>query len=104
MLFQYRSLVIQISSTDFFFGLYLFGLTFALLQVYGLDINPRAIKVARINLYLNSLDKNGFPIYDDEGKTLLERVEFHESDLLSYCREHNIILDRIIACIPQVCG
>lgn len=80
------------------------GFSFALLQVYGLDINPRAIKVAKINLYLNSLDGNGFPIYDDEGKTLLERVEFHESDLLSYCREQNIILDRIIACIPQVSG
>lgn len=72
------------------------------LKVYGLDINPRAVKIAKINLYLNSLDGNGFPIYDDEGKTLLDRVEFHESDLLSYCREHNIILDRIIACIPQI--
>ncbi|GLJ16280.1 hypothetical protein SUGI_0274140 [Cryptomeria japonica] len=71
-------------------------------KVYGLDINPRAVKVARINLYLNSLDENGFPIYDDEGKTLLERVEFHESDLLSYCREHNIMVDRIVACIPQI--
>ena len=53
---------------------------------------------------INSLDGNGFPIYDDEGKTLLERVDFHELDLLSYCREQNIILDRIIACIPQVSG
>ena len=36
---------------------------------------------------INSLDGNGFPIYDDEGKTFPERVEFHESDLLSYYRE-----------------
>ncbi|OVA19148.1 Aminotransferase [Macleaya cordata] len=72
------------------------------LKVYGLDINPRAIKVARINLYLNALDENGEPIYDEEKKSLLDRVEFHESDLLSYCRDHNLQLERIVGCIPQI--
>ncbi|KAJ4951216.1 hypothetical protein NE237_028048 [Protea cynaroides] len=72
------------------------------LKVYGLDINPRAIKVAKINLYLNALDENGQLIYDGEKKTLLDRVEFHESDLLSYCRDHNIELERIVGCIPQI--
>ncbi|XP_008808958.2 methionine S-methyltransferase [Phoenix dactylifera] len=72
------------------------------LKVYGLDINPRAVKVARINLFLNALDENGLPIYDEEGKTLLDRVEFHESDLLAYCRDNNIQLDRIVGCIPQI--
>ncbi|KAG9457111.1 hypothetical protein H6P81_001619 [Aristolochia fimbriata] len=71
-------------------------------KVYGLDINPRAIKVAWINLYLNALDENGQPIYDGENKTLLDRVEFYESDLLGYCRDHNMELDRIIGCIPQI--
>ncbi|KAL4184199.1 hypothetical protein AMTRI_Chr11g158820 [Amborella trichopoda] len=71
-------------------------------KVYGLDINPRAIKVAWINLYLNALDENGLPIYDQDKKTLLDRVEFHESDLLAYCRDHSIILDRIVGCIPQI--
>ncbi|XP_026445577.1 methionine S-methyltransferase-like [Papaver somniferum] len=71
-------------------------------KVYGLDINPRAIKVARINLYLNALDENGQLIYDEEKKSLLDRVEFHESDLLSYCRDHNIQLERIVGCIPQI--
>jgi len=70
--------------------------------VYGLDINPRAVKVSWINLYLNALDEKGQPIYDEEKKTLLDRVEFHESDLLSYCREHGIQLERIVGCIPQV--
>lgn len=70
--------------------------------MYGLDINPRAIKVSWINLYLNALDENGQPIYDGEKKTLLDRVEFHESDLLAYCRDHNIMLERIVGCIPQV--
>jgi len=72
------------------------------LQVYGLDINPRAVKVSWINLYLNALDENGQPVYDAEKKTLLDRVEFHESDLLSYCREKDIQLERIVGCIPQV--
>ncbi|THU69872.1 hypothetical protein C4D60_Mb08t19010 [Musa balbisiana] len=72
------------------------------LKVYGLDINPRAIKVSWINLFLNALDENGTPVYDGEGKTLLDRVEFHESDLLAYCRKNNIQLERIIGCIPQI--
>ncbi|WOL00895.1 hypothetical protein Cni_G09608 [Canna indica] len=72
------------------------------LKVYGLDINPRAVKLAWINLFLNALDENGNPVYDVEGKTLLDRVEFHESDLLSYCRNNNIQLERIVGCIPQI--
>lgn len=72
------------------------------LQVYGLDINPRAVKISWINLYLNALDGKGHPIYDGEKKTLLDRVEFHESDLLSYCRDNHIELERIVGCIPQV--
>lgn len=71
-------------------------------QMYGLDINPRAIKAAWINLYLNALSEDGSPVVDHEGKTLLDRVEFHESDLLAYCRISNISLDRIVGCIPQV--
>uniref|UniRef100_A0ACD6A8S7 Uncharacterized protein n=1 Tax=Avena sativa TaxID=4498 RepID=A0ACD6A8S7_AVESA len=72
------------------------------LKVYGLDINERAIKIAWINLYLNALDDDGLPIYDGEGKTLLDRVEFHESDLLAYCRDNKIELDHIVGCIPQI--
>lgn len=72
------------------------------LQVYGLDINPRAVKISWINLYLNALDDNGQLIYDEEKKTLLDRVEFYESDLLSYCKDNNIELERIVGCIPQV--
>lgn len=48
------------------------------------------------------MDDNGDPIYDGEKKTLLDRVEFHESDLLSYCKDHKIELERIVGCIPQV--
>lgn len=71
-------------------------------QVYGLDINPRAVKISWINLYLNAFDENGEPVYDNEKKTLLDRVEFYESDLLSYCSDNHIELERIVGCIPQV--
>ncbi|GAA0168693.1 methyltransferase [Lithospermum erythrorhizon] len=71
-------------------------------KVYGLDINPRAVKISWINLYLNAMNDNGEVIYDDEKKTLLDRVEFYESDLLSYCRDHKIELERIVGCIPQI--
>nr|XP_023877144.1 methionine S-methyltransferase [Quercus suber]POE80241.1 methionine s-methyltransferase [Quercus suber] len=71
-------------------------------KVYGLDINPRAVKVSWINLYLNAFDEKGQPVYDEEKKTLLDRVEFHESDLLSYCKDNGIQLERIVGCIPQI--
>ncbi|KAG7015438.1 Methionine S-methyltransferase [Cucurbita argyrosperma subsp. argyrosperma] len=72
------------------------------LKVYGLDINPRAVKISWINLYLNALDEKGQPILDGEKKTLLDRVEFYESDLLAYCRDNDIQLERIVGCIPQI--
>lgn len=71
-------------------------------KLYGLDINPRAITCARINLYLNALTPEGDPILDADGKSLLDRVEFHESDLLAWVRERGLQLDRVIGCIPQV--
>lgn len=83
-------------------GVKAYNFTIVFLQVYGLDINPRAVKISWINLYLNALDDNGLPVYDDEKKTLLDRVEFYESDLLGYCRDNKIQLERIVGCIPQV--
>ncbi|GJX67908.1 methionine S-methyltransferase [Tanacetum coccineum] len=71
-------------------------------HVYGLDINPRAVKISWINLYLNAFDDNGQPIYDHEKKTLPDMVEFYESDLLSYCRDNRIELEQIVGCIPQI--
>lgn len=72
------------------------------LKMIGLDINPRAIVCAKLNLILNSLDESGAPIIDSEGKSLLDRVEFHVSDLLAHAIENKISVDRIIGCIPQV--
>lgn len=58
--------------------------------------------MAWINLYLNALSDDGSPVLDHEGKSLLDRVEFHVSDLLAYCREQKLTMDLIVGCIPQV--
>lgn len=71
-------------------------------KIIGLDINPRAITCAKINLLLNALDDSGARKIDKEGKSLLERVEFHTSDLLSEIIQKKLTLDRVIGCIPQV--
>ena len=71
-------------------------------RVIGLDINPRAILSARVNRYLNAYTEDGTLRLDDEGRSLLDRVEFHTSNLLAYCLDQGIALDRVIGCIPQV--
>ena len=71
-------------------------------RLFGLDINPKAIVCARINLHLNSTTRSGEWQREPFGRGLLERVRFEVSDLLSHCRERSVALDRVIACIPQV--
>ncbi|SMF17258.1 aminotransferase class I/II-fold pyridoxal phosphate-dependent enzyme [Pseudobacteriovorax antillogorgiicola] len=72
-------------------------------KIFGLDINPKAITCAEINLYLNSVGDNGEAILDEEGQALWDRVEFAESDLLSHVtQKKGLKLDRVVGCIPQV--
>ena len=70
--------------------------------IYGVDINPRAIVCSQLNLYLNALDDRGQPILDSEQQTLIDRVQFVESNLLEYFADYRYPLDRIVGCIPQV--
>lgn len=70
-------------------------------RMIGLDINPKAITCARLNLYLNALNDKG-ELAEIQGVSLLDCVEFHESDLLGYCKENKIHCDRVMGCIPQV--
>jgi methionine S-methyltransferase len=58
---------------------------------------------SKINLYLNSFDLEGNLIICEDGRSLLEKVEFHVSDLLEYFfKNKRKGLDVIIGCIPQV--
>ncbi|KDO38293.1 hypothetical protein CISIN_1g042087mg, partial [Citrus sinensis] len=81
--------------------------------VYGLDINPRAIKISWIKLYLNALHESFSKLFCHchcKRSFVLRgylwgyerRVEFDESDLLAYCRHHDIQLEGIVGCRPQV--
>ncbi len=70
--------------------------------IYGVDLNPRAIICSQLNLYLNALDDAGNPIFDREGKNLIDRVKFAQSDLLEYFADYPHPLDRVVGCIPQV--
>ncbi len=71
-------------------------------KIYGLDINPRAITCAQINVFLNGMDDSSSPIRDGSGRPLWDKVEFYHSDLLEALRERSIGLDLVIGCIPQV--
>lgn len=77
------------------------ALSSTLSKIYGLDINPRAITCARLNVYLNALVST--VVNDVKGQTpLWERVSFHTSDLLAELRDRQIQADWIIGCIPQI--
>ena len=70
--------------------------------IYGLDINPRAIICAKLNLAFNSFEQDGKAAKTYSGKNLWESVLFEESGLLSLIIKKEIFLDKVIGCIPQV--
>lgn len=69
-------------------------------KIFGLDINPKAITCAKLNLYLLALNDEG--TLTDKGEALLSAVEFHQSDLCDVFAAKANQFDRIIGCIPQV--
>lgn len=79
------------------------ALRYAPEKIYGLDINPKAIVCAKLNLFLNAYDAKGNPRLVSDGSALIERVEFFESNLFSHFEQgEKLEIDRIIGCIPQV--
>ncbi len=75
---------------------------YSLQTMVGLDINPKAITCARLNVYLNGVDDQGEDIIDSQAQPLRERVKFYESNLLSHFKHQTSIIDKVIGCIPQV--
>ena len=71
-------------------------------KVYGLDINPKAIVLSKINLFLNALDDKGLEKKLQSGNSLLGVAEFYESNLLGFFIDGGQTLDLITGCIPQV--
>jgi methionine S-methyltransferase len=71
-------------------------------NMIGVDINPKAITCAKLNLYLNGLDQQGSPIYYQSDQALIDMVSFQESNLLQAFEGRNQYFDKIVGCIPQV--
>ena len=72
-------------------------------KIVGLDINPKAILCSKLNLFLNAFNSEGDLIKLADGSTLLDKVDFQVSDLLShFYNEKSPIFDVVIGCIPQV--
>ena len=78
------------------------ALRYAPTKITGVDINPKAIVCARINLFLNAFDENGYPKILSDGRNLFDVVAFHESNLLDRFKRETDEFDKIIGCIPQV--
>jgi methionine S-methyltransferase len=78
------------------------ALRYSIDRLDGLDINPKAITCAKLNVYLNAFDDNGELKILRDGKTLIELVNFRESNLFSCFKHNDLTVDRIIGCIPQV--
>ena len=67
-------------------------------KVMGVDLNPQAILLARINAVLNGFDRLGVEMQD----RLYRRFDAAVSDLLETPRERGFTADLVLGCIPQV--
>ena len=67
-------------------------------KIMGVDLNPQAILLARINALLNGFDHLGNELPDG----LNRRFEAAVSDLLESPKERGFTADLVLGCIPQV--
>ncbi|MCO7225840.1 aminotransferase class I/II-fold pyridoxal phosphate-dependent enzyme [Pleionea sp. CnH1-48] len=71
-------------------------------MIVGVDINPKAITCAQLNLLVNAFNEQGEALLIDDNRGLLDCVSFYQSDLLSHFDGKKNHFDYIIGCIPQV--
>jgi len=67
-------------------------------RVLGVDLNPQAVLVSRLNAVLNGYDAEG----RERPDRLASRFASAESDLLKTPRERGFRADLVMGCIPQV--
>lgn len=70
--------------------------------ILGLDINPIAVMIARLNAFLNGTTDDGTAIRTEAGIPLMDAFDARESDLLQEPLSRRATFDHIIGCIPQV--
>ena len=71
-------------------------------EVVGLDINPVAVTIARLNAWLNGTEPNGAVLTSKAGVPLVGAFRIAQSDLLADPINSSDEFDHIIGCIPQV--
>lgn len=70
--------------------------------ILGLDINPIAVSIARLNSWLNGTTRDGDIISSQFGVPFSQAFLAKESDLLCEPLSRKAKFDHIIGCIPQV--
>lgn len=71
-------------------------------EILGLDINPIAVLIARLNSWLNGTTNSGVLIRSKFGMPFTQAFTARESDLLAEPLSRKMRFDHIIGCIPQV--
>jgi aspartate/methionine/tyrosine aminotransferase len=71
-------------------------------EIHGLDLNPVAITMARLNTWLNGTTKDGAYILSMAGDPIVKAFSAEVSDLLGVPLKNQQHYDHVIGCIPQV--
>ncbi len=71
-------------------------------EVVGLDINPVAVTIARLNAWLNGTTRDGKVLNSKAGVPIVGAFRICQSDLLEDAISQRDEFDHIIGCIPQV--
>jgi len=71
-------------------------------EILGLDLNPVACLLARLNTWLNGTTEGGEYILSRAGEPLVKALRVETSDLLGCVLDRHEMFDHVIGCIPQV--
>jgi len=71
-------------------------------EILGLDLNPVACLLARLNVWLNGTTDDGEYILSRAGEPIVKALRVEVSDLLGCVLERREMFDHVIGCIPQV--
>lgn len=71
-------------------------------EVLGLDLNPVACLLARLNTWLNGTTDSGEYILSKAGEPIVKAFRVETSDLLASVLTRGEMFDHVIGCIPQV--
>jgi aspartate/methionine/tyrosine aminotransferase/methylase of polypeptide subunit release factors len=93
--------VVELGTGSGWISLLLFART-DVRRIVGLDLNPLAVAVARLNTWLNGSNADGTLKLTRAGIPLVEAFSVAVSDLLGVPLARQERFDHIIGCIPQV--